>query len=1193
MHVDKIELIGFKSFAGKTTFHFHPGITCIVGPNGCGKSNIVDAFRWVLGEQSAKSLRGESMEEVIFNGSSTRKPKGMAEVTMVVSGINGAGQIAPADTFSGDNGESSHDTSSVTRRLYRSGDSEYLLNRVQCRLKDIKDIFLDTGLEVKSYSILEQDRIAAILNSKPQDRRFLIEEIAGVMKYNARKKEAQSKLEASRTNLQRINDIITEVKKQINLLDRLARKAERYKKLISEIHSIELKIRKMDFDSLKSSLELILAEYNSLRENETLRTAELTERENRIETQRLELLEREKALETLQSNCQNLERQIAEAEKTIAVSRTERDNLKEYLGKLHQQGAEFTEKTKGLLNRQAQLNESSRALMTDMEKQQELLSEKSEFLRFMEEEISGDEDALETRRRDVFRVSDDISNLRNSLNRIQSSLENLKRREGTTQQEIDVLRKATSDIETSMQDLERNLAEKKSGSSSLNEKKAILMSELTSGRKRAEELRERLSVLREEIASYVSRLESLKETVFDKATKELLSDISNLNLIASISDILEVDPEYEKALESALAEKVNSFILSSFDDIEAALSSIRGKGLGRTAFLPVNHPGFFLSQRGGEEKSQQCWDTDLPEGVIGKASDFIRTPEKYLQVMKRLFESVYIVRDIKTSRGLVENGCTMFLVTLDGEVIEPSGAVITGELKGVLKKKREIREIEKTILAKKDTMNSVQNELTALQQILERRESDFRGLEVSIVETEKEISLLRLTFENHREEQDRTGRKLAFLSTEIDQIVRDRETADILITEKDAEIMLLEARKSEIEQESAVLQEDIAQRKSRMNESQNEVTDIKLSMASLREKTEAVHRERKVITREIEEMEQKHEFLTSELSSVNDRISQRENELRESETSITSLVTEAEEMRRIIAERKEVVETASQERIISEQGLKVLRQDIAVLIQKIGELDVRKAEHNLKMQALKQGVLQDYSSDIEDIEIEPLAAGDEEKLADLRIKVQELGTVNLGTIEEYEELRTRYEFLTKQQDDLSKSIAELEEAITRINTTTRRKLKEAFDALKAKFSEVFSILFGGGRADLIMTDESSILDTGLDITAQPPGKKLQNINLLSGGEKALTALSLLFASFLIKPTPLCILDEADADLDESNTERFSQMVRELSKETQFIVVTHKRTTISAADNIYGITMEEAGISKVISMQLVDAAVEAL
>jgi chromosome segregation protein len=366
------------------------------------------------------------------------------------------------------------------------------------------------------------------------------------------------------------------------------------------------------------------------------------------------------------------------------------------------------------------------------------------------------------------------------------------------------------------------------------------------------------------------------------------------------------------------------------------------------------------------------------------------------------------------------------------------------------------------------------------------------------------------------------------------------------------------------------------------------VTDLKLSIASLKERTESAIKEKEALLKKIEEIEKKKGYLIEETSSVTSRISQRETEVAEYEEKIKSLITVADTLRREISAKKEVVDAENQELLTAEQELKLLRRAIDSLSQKVAELDISRTEHRVNLDNLSEHIRQNYGSDIDTMEAEPLTPEDEERLAVLRERIQELGPVNLGTLEEYDELRTRYDFLSEQQGDLIKSIAELEEAITKINATTQRKLREAFEVLKTKFSEVFTMLFGGGRVDLVLTDEDNILESGLEIISQPPGKKLQNINLLSGGEKALTALSLLFAGFLIKPTPLCILDEADATLDESNTERFAHMLRGLSKDIQFIIITHNKTTMSVADYLYGITMEEAGVSKVISMQLVEA-----
>jgi chromosome segregation protein len=1169
MRIDKIELIGFKSFAEKTTFNFHPGITCIVGPNGCGKSNIVDAFRWVLGEQSAKSLRGEKMEEVIFHGSTSKKPRGMAEVTMVISGLNAVHQSE------GDNGDPS-DAASVTRRLYRSGDSEYMLNRSQCRLKDVKNLFLDTGLEVKSYSILEQDRIAEILNSKPVERRFLIEEVAGVMKYNVRKKEALSRLESSRTNLQRINDIIVEVKKQISFLDRLARKAERYKKLTSEVHSIELKIAKRDYHLLKNSFGNILSEYNALKEEESTEKAALSKIENETEMKRIELLEKEKILEQIQMKFQNLEREIAELEKNIAVAKTERDNNKEYLAKLYQQNEEYSKKAADLSIRQKELEANEQNLFTEIDNHKELFTEKAELLRSMEEELAEKEDLIDGRRREIFRLSEELSSLRNNQSRLQSSLDGLKHREASSMKDSENLKAMLSEIDVSTRDLESKLLQENNDILLLNEKKAIITNEISSAKSRIENLREALSKLKEELASCISRTESLKEIISDGSAKELLAGDPNFNLLAFISDVVEIDDEYEKAAESVLSEKINSFILPAFSDIESAIATLKKKELGRTAFIPVNPSASFVS-------------AEAPEGSIGKMLDFVRIKKEFSRVAESLFGNIFLVKDLKTAINLISSGHNLFFVTLDGDVVEPTGTVIAGEVKGIFRRKREIRELQSAIEQNRDRINQLQTEFRSAQQTIETKEADFKNIENALIGKEKEVSLLKLTAENYREERERRSRKLAYITLEMEQTAMEKESIEKNLIEKDTEIRSVDLKKTELEQDGVALQEEISQKKSSLEEYRGEVTDIRLAIVSLKERVESVGKEKENVARDITESNRKEEFLSEEISSVQSRIDQRETETGANEETIKSLVSVADEYRKEISEKKEVIDSENQELLHAEQGLKLLRSQISSLSQKISELDIQRAEHKLKMDALSENIRQNYGLAIDVIEVDPLTEEDEKRLNEVKEKIRELGPVNLGTLEEYEELRTRYEFLKNQQEDLNKSIAELEEAITKINITTRKRLREAFEALKTKFSEVFLALFGGGRAELVMTDENNILETGIDIIAQPPGKRLQNINLLSGGEKTLTALSLLFASFLIKPTPLCILDEADSALDEMNTDKFANIIKDFSKDTQFIVVTHNRNTMSVADNIYGITMEEAGSSKVISMQLVEAA----
>jgi len=786
MRIEKIELIGFKSFADKTAFVLHPGITCIVGPNGCGKSNIVDAFRWVLGEQSAKSLRGEKMEEVIFNGSSSKKPKGMSEVSMIVSGMNGAGS----------NGDQNENVT-VTRRLYRSGESEYLLNKNSCRLKDIRDIFLDTGLDFKSYSILEQGRIGEILNSKPLERRFIIEEVAGVMKYKIRRAEALSKLDSSRLNLIRINDIVAEVKKQINILDRLAKKAERYKRLSSEMHAIELKIARKEYQQLKNSLGIIVEEYNALKEKETLDGARLTEIENRTQSRRVSLLEKEKALETVQQRFQTMEREIADIERDIAVAKNDISNLDENHKRLLRQGDDMDQRSLDLSAKSEQLAESKSRISEEMEAQADTLREKTENLRTIEESLSDREEEIEDKRREIFRISDEASKVRNELSRQESLLESLYslyRREDTSIRESGDSRRILEEIETAIGSVESEIHARNNEALLMREKKDILAEELSAAKSRLEMRSLTLSEAREELASCSSRIESLREIVFDQPTRELIKSDQELRLLGSLSDILEVFAEYEKAVESALSEKAESFILESHADIEQAISSLNGKGVDKTAFITSS-------------PVQIASDRSIPEGIIGRATDFVKISEGYAGVVRNLLGSILVVKDLKTAFELMPSSGGYTFATLTGEVVEPSGAVVIGGEKGIFRRKREIRELEGQISEKKEHIQQISDEIRDLQDGIFEKEEAIRGVDSSIHSYEKDISLAKHTIEKYIEEKDRVSRKLSYLSIELEDIVREKGAVSAIIMKAEEQVKATEERRAGIEAEMLGIQE--------------------------------------------------------------------------------------------------------------------------------------------------------------------------------------------------------------------------------------------------------------------------------------------------------------------------------------------------------------------------------------------------
>ena len=595
MRVKQIELVGFKSFSDKTVLRLHDGVTCIVGPNGCGKSNVVDAFKWVLGEQSVKSLRGDKMEEVIFQGSSTIKQKGMAEVTMQIffSGKQAAGD----NNGSASDASVPSDQTSVSRRLYRSGESEYLLNKSQCRLKDIKDIFLDTGLDVKSYSILDQGRVTEIINTKPQERRFLIEEVAGVMKYKVRKTEALSKLESSKQNLQRINDIVYEVKRQINSLDRQVKKAERYKRLNSELSCIELRIAKREHARLSAILQELSVEIEKLKETDALKRSALSTMENQLEAKRLELAGKEKTLADLENSLYSKEREISESEKHVAILKTAIDNRRDDIARLSAQQSDFDNKKEDLISKLGGFDADISAFSTGMSGLTDELGEKREALLSIELSIGDKESVLEEKRKELFRVSEIVSQKRNELHKLQSSFETLQYRESASSKDFEAVRNGIAASEESIRaEVEHITALKYSLSAMQSERDAIRV-ETEDLNRDIETKKSLLASEREALASNMARLGSLKELAFDKSLMDVLTEAvpaamrtalagegqSGLSADCPVlSDIISTEKEYEKAIEAALSERINSILLKSVDDILAAIAVIKERNLTRT-----------------------------------------------------------------------------------------------------------------------------------------------------------------------------------------------------------------------------------------------------------------------------------------------------------------------------------------------------------------------------------------------------------------------------------------------------------------------------------------------------------------------------------------------------------------------------------------------------------------------------------
>ncbi len=1196
MRVKQIELVGFKSFSDKTVLRLHDGVTCIVGPNGCGKSNVVDAFKWVLGEQSVKSLRGEKMEEVIFQGSSTIKQKGMAEVTMQI--FFSGKQSAEDNNGSASDTSVPRDEASVSRRLYRSGESEYLLNKSQCRLKDIKDVFLDTGLDVKSYSILDQGRVTEIINTKPQERRFLIEEVAGVMKYKVRKTEALSKLESSKQNLQRINDIVHEVKRQINSLDRQVKKAERYKRLNGELSSVELRIAKREYVRLHGILHELSVEIERLKETDSLKRSALSTIENQLEAKRLELAGKEKTLAELENSLYSKEKEISESEKHVAILKTAIDNRIADIARLSAQQGDFDKKNEDLISKLGGFDADISAFASAMSGLTDELGEKRETLLSLELSIGDKESGLEEKRRGLFRVSEIVSQKRNELHKLQSSFETLQYRESASAKDFETVRDGIAASEESIRAEVEHITALQCRLSAIQSERDALRTETENLNRDIESKKNLLASEREALASNMARVGSLKELAFDKSLMDVLTEAvpaarrtalagegpSGLSADCPVlSDIISTEKEYEKAIEAALSERINSILLKNVDDILAATAVIRERNLARTALLYTGF-SFEHSAPGSEEPFS---------GIIGKASDFISFENSEMQgPAGRILENTLIAKDLQSAIAYRNQKASLqyVLVTLDGEVIDRDGVILAGQGKDILKRKREIKELQAAVQEQQSLINTFENDLSVATGTLSEKNELLTNAGNTLVGIEKELSVAEHSLKNLYEEAERKQRKVSFLNSELATITGEKESLGTLISAKSEEIGLYEKERDSVNQSIAAMQESIGSVRAEYEAARSEVTDLQLSITSHREKLESLQREKASIADALKELDLSRKAAFREADEAALRLSDAAAELQGYEDAIKVLVIAADVMRRERASQKESIDNESRALVEENNSLKNMRFEIDAISSQLADANAKAIENRLRAENIETSIAQRYGVSIKDEEIATEGfdvAVDEEQVNQLSEKIRDLGPVNLGTIEEYEELKNRYDFLTKQQQDLTLSIAELEEAISRINASTRRKLREAYDALRAKFAEVFQTLFGGGRADIVLTDEENILESGIDIIAQPPGKKLQNLNLLSGGEKALTSLSLLFAGFLIKPSPLCILDEVDAPLDESNTVRFAQTIKGLSKDTQFIIITHNRSTMEVADYIYGITMEEPGVSKAISLQFAE------
>ncbi|HEY7166429.1 MAG TPA: chromosome segregation protein SMC [Candidatus Binatia bacterium] len=1183
MRLKCLEILGFKSFAQKTVIELNPGITAVVGPNGCGKSNIVDALRWAMGEQSARHLRGHQMEDVIFAGSDSLAPTGMAEVSI---------------TFDNEDGRSSADYANlaeimVTRRLFRSGESEYFINKVPSRLKDVVELFLGSGVGSKAYSIIEQGRVDELVNSKPEDRRALIEEAAGTSKYKSRKLVAERKLERTQQNLLRVTDIVREIERQIRTMELQAKKAERYRALKSELRDKDLALAAVQKAELNGTIAESEAQLESVDNRLIECSTELRSKEAESESARLAMMEADKEIAAEQENLyqhrvqvQATEQRIDFSRRDLAQIRTAEEEARSSLVQLEEKLSQVTQEIAGL--------HSARENFVQLS-----LFEQS-FLREKEEE-------LEARQADSRALQAELDHEKEALIELASQIAAL-RNEATAKERrrVDVERELARNVDehtrglAALESSETKRAESHKALESCADQTRdhhLMLSELsailTTLQQAKEEQERKIEGLKERIQEHRSRLVSLEDLQrnyegYQEGVRAIMlkkqQEATPNGIYGLVADVIEAPESYEKALIAVLGDRLQYVIVKGHEEGVEAIDYLKREASGRGSFIPLE-----LSR-----KLTRSLPVGEPE-VVGPLLQMISIKDGYRDVAEYLLSDVVIVTDLKAGLNLWNrNGFHSTLVTPEGEVVDPMGTVTGGSgapLEGsFLAQRRRMKELRAILSDLENLLGLEEIEAIKLKHSLEEASAkkshlltDIHRLEIERVRfehehlaAEQESNRLKQRIESLVQEQGELNAAVAALNSEIESSQREAEARC--------------AEKNQRESVWAERQRALTDLKATLDSIEAAVTESRIRTAALGEKRQNTDSNLEARLNARQETSQQIASRRDQIADLTRRKQETENFLIQSETELETTRIQLRDLEEELQAHRQGYRNISRNVAEIEESIKELRPVNEAALEEKNRLQLLLAENRLKYGHLTEGIREKYDVDLAELTRD--ASEDTIPAAELAVEIEELrsrlermGEVNLAAIGEYEELTSRFHFMSQQKQDLEKSIADLHQTIVKLNRICRLRFKESFEAINEKFEAIFPRLFRGGRAKLVLTDDNDYLETGVDIIVQPPGKKLQSITLLSGGEKALTAVSLLFAIFLTKPSPFCFLDEVDAPLDDANIDRFNDMIKEMSEFSQFILVTHNKKTMQAAEVLYGITMEEPGVSKVVSVRM--------
>ncbi|MGB2705995.1 MAG: chromosome segregation protein SMC [Candidatus Omnitrophota bacterium] len=1181
MYFKQLEIVGFKSFPIKTKFKFEPGVTAIVGPNGCGKSNISDAIRWVLGEQSAKSLRGYSMEDVIFSGTDSVEPTNMAEVSLTLSNEK---KTLPID----------YDEVTITRRLFRSGESEYILNKTPVRLKDITNLLMGTGLGTSSYSVIEQGKIDLILSSKPEDRRFVFEEASGITRYKSKKKEALRKLEHTENNLVRISDIINEVKRQINSIERHAKKAERYKSDFEVMKDLDLKFSAYQLRSINAELALNEERLEAVCEDEKSLKAEHDESLTLINGYREEL---DAVIQELTDTQQNLSETTLFVEKgthKIALNGervNDLRNLKESLaGEIRNLGEKIRIQEEEIEKIKERLDSLSKAHM----EKADALGQSDEAVRNLSREIDGHQKNIRNAKTRTVDFLAFQTNTKNDLIKLGADLGNRKARLRRLQTEKENVGEEKKDVESRLGEANKDLdvcREKVAKSAGML---TGFKETLASGEYSLEEIKKRITESKNTLNALKSKEEILKEMIekfegFENGVRVIAEAAKSgalRGVIGIVADMMDPEGGYERALEAALGEKAQAVVAERRGVFRDALAHLAGKGSAR--FI------IYEDIKNAEDKNR-IRKFMRKEG-LSRLSSFVKVEPPYETLADYLLGNIYVVEDAEMAYAMLDKyKAGAGFVTTDGFFVR-KGYIFGGFTKSeatisIIGRAKKVEEIckERSRLAER---------IEVLREQRSGEKENVERLKLEIASAENKLKKEEIELANALSKKESVEINLKKIDDESSIVGLEIDEVEELINEISLKGASLNVRLNENESEFAKVQEIISSSQEAIQartKSKNELifgmSELKSEIAFLKNSETQESRNLDKETALLGELKEEYESKEKHSGETEEKIAAL---LDESMSLEKEIALEKEEKNRLkeklggLTEKKTSVSASLRDK---EKFARGKGEIIENLRNKIRNHEIRSREKELKVVNITDRIREAYKTDIAEVNIEiPKDANWEEiknQIEVLRIKLEKLGPVNLVAIEEHKELEERHSFLTEQREDLLMAKESLHKAIVRINKTTKALFLEVFGKIQVEFKNYFRMLFGGGHAELLLLDEGDVLESGIEIVARPPGKKLQNLLLLSGGEKALTAIALLFAIFKVKPSPFCILDEVDAPLDESNIGRFTRILQEFLKMSQFIVITHSKRTMQMADILYGITMEKKGISKMVSVKFAE------